>query len=69
MRGVRIYSWSQFENRAFGGVWYETKKKALYHFGNITSAWATLWPPVIGGYLLVKWAENRYHHELLSHRD
>ena len=26
-------------------------------------------PQVIGGYLLVKWAENKYHHELLSHRD
>lgn len=46
MRGVRIYSWSQFENKAFGGFYYEAKKKAVYHFTNLSSAWASLWPPV-----------------------
>ena len=69
MRGVRVYSWSPMESKAFGGFWYEAKKKAMWHFGNVTSAWASLWPPMIGGILLIKWAENRMHNEHLSHRD
>ncbi|KAL1507901.1 hypothetical protein AB1Y20_007507 [Prymnesium parvum] len=69
MRGVRVYSWSQFESKAFGGFWYETKKKVVGHVSAFTSAWYSLWPPVIGGYALVKWAENKYHEEQLHHRD
>jgi len=69
MRGVRVYSWSQFESKAFGGFWYELKKKSLYHFTNLSSAWSSLWPSMIGTYLLVKWAENKMHNSHLSHRD
>ena len=46
MRGVRVYSWGQFENKAFGGVGYEIKKKLIWHYTNLSSAWASLWPPV-----------------------
>ena len=60
MRGVRIYSWSQFENKAFGGFYYEAKKKVVYHFTNLSSAWASLWPPVSSA------AQRPVPHQLLG---
>lgn len=57
------------ENKAFGGVGYEIKKKLIWHYTNLSSAWASLWPPLIGGYLLIKWAEAKMEAEHRSHRD
>ena len=48
---------------------YEIKKKVVYHTGYISGAWHSFWPPFLFCFGLVKWAENKYHHELLSHRD
>ena len=69
LRGIRVYTWSPFETRAFGGVWYETRKKVLHHFVNISSTWSSMIPAFVGTFMTIKWAENVYHNELQSHRD
>ena len=69
MRGIRVYSWSGFEQRAFGSPYYEIKKKVAGQFSNLSSAWASFWPAVIGVYGLIKWAEHSFDQEQRSHRD
>ena len=69
LKGVRVLTFSPFEMRAFGGFYYEAKKKVMWHFTNLSSTWASMLPIFAGSYLVIKWAEDTYHHELLSHRD
>ena len=69
MRGVRVYSFSPMEAKAFHGVYYEIKKKVVGVGGNIASAWASFGISVVGLYSLVKWAEWHFDQEQLKHRD
>ena len=69
MRGVRVYTWSPMEMKAFGTAQYEIMKKVKGGGGNLKSAWFSFWPAMIGTYALIKWAEGVYHKEQLSHRD
>ena len=69
IKGVRVLTFSPMEMKAFGGFYYEIKKKVMWHATNIGSTKFTMIPAFLGTYLLVKWAENKYHHEQLSHRD
>eukprot|EP00308_Calcidiscus_leptoporus_P007261 CAMPEP_0119402818 /NCGR_PEP_ID=MMETSP1334-20130426/143070_1 /TAXON_ID=127549 /ORGANISM="Calcidiscus leptoporus, Strain RCC1130" /LENGTH=85 /DNA_ID=CAMNT_0007426757 /DNA_START=504 /DNA_END=761 /DNA_ORIENTATION=- len=69
VRGVRVYSFSPFETKAFGGIYYEVKKKVMGVGGNLASAWSSFWPATIGLYVLVKWAEWSFEQEQLKHRD
>jgi len=69
LKGVRVLTFSPFEMKAFGGFYYESKKKFMWHFGNISSTWNSMLPVMAGLYVLIKWGEDKYHHEQLSHRD
>jgi hypothetical protein len=69
MRGVRVFTFSGFEMKAFGGWYYESKKKIMWHFTNLTSTWTSMLPIMAGTYGLIKWGEAKYHAEQLSHRD
>jgi hypothetical protein len=73
MKGVtknyRVYTWSGMETKAFGGPYYEIKKKVVGVGTNLLSAWLSFWPAMIGTYALVKWAEDWHHREQLKHRD
>ena len=69
LKGIRVLTFSPMEMKAFGGFYYEAKKKAMWLFPNLSSTWSSMLPVMVGLYTLIKWAENRYHHEALSHRD
>ena len=69
IRGVRVLTFSPFEMKAFGGFYYEIKKKVMWHATNIASTWSSMIPIMGFTYGLVKWAENHYHQEQLKHRD
>ena len=69
MKGVRVYSWSSLEVKAFEGFAYEAKKLAQFHFDAIKSGWWHFWPIMIGSYGMVKWAEEKNHHDHLHERD
>ena len=69
MKGVRVYSWSSLEVKAFEGFAYEAKKLAQFHFDAIKSGWWHFWPIMIGTYGMVKWAEEKNHHDHLHERD
>eukprot|EP00967_Tisochrysis_lutea_P133396 scaffold234124_cov35-Tisochrysis_lutea.AAC.1 len=51
MKGVtknyRVYSWSGMETKAFGGFYYEIKKKVVGQGTNLLSAWHSFWPALI----------------------
>ena len=69
IKGVRVLTFSPMEMKAFGGFYYEIKKKVMWHGTNLTSTWASMIPTFIGTYALIKWAENKYHHTILHQRD
>lgn len=69
LKGVRVLTFSPFEMKAFGGFWYEAKKKVMWHTTNIASTWNTMIPIMSGTYFLIKWAEWKYEQEQLHHRD
>ena len=69
IKGVRVLTFSPFEMKAFGGFYYEAKKKVLWHFGNLSSTWATMLPIFAGTWATIKWAENKYEEDARSHRD
>eukprot|EP00312_Isochrysidales_sp_CCMP1244_P003513 CAMPEP_0196688578 /NCGR_PEP_ID=MMETSP1090-20130531/16946_1 /TAXON_ID=37098 /ORGANISM="Isochrysis sp, Strain CCMP1244" /LENGTH=103 /DNA_ID=CAMNT_0042027507 /DNA_START=54 /DNA_END=366 /DNA_ORIENTATION=+ len=73
MKGVvknyRVYSWSGMETKAFGGFWYEIKKKVVGKGTEVASSWYSFWPAMLGSYGLVKWAEGYFANEQLKHRD
>lgn len=69
MKGIRVLTFSPFEMKAFGGWYYETKKKLLWHFTNVSSTWNSMIPTFVGLYALIKWAEGKYEEEMLHHRD
>ena len=69
LKGIRVLTFSPFEMRAFGGFYYETKKKVMWHFTNISSTWNSMLPIMAGLYCLIKWGESKYEAEQLSHRD
>ena len=66
IRGVKVTTFSGFEMKAFGGFYYELKKKVMWHSTNIASTWSSAIPAILGTYLLIKWAENSYHHKVRS---
>ena len=69
LTGFRVYSWSPMETKAFEGFFYEAKKLGTMWGTNIFSSYYALWPSMIGAYALVKWAENKNHHDHVHHRD
>ena len=69
IRGVRVLTFSPFEMKAFGGFYYEIKKKVMWHGTNWASTWSTMIPCMTGTYFLIKWAEGKYEAEQLHHRD
>ena len=69
MKGIRVLTFSPFEMKAFGGFYYEAKKKLLWHYTNISSTWNSMLPIMASLYMLIKWAEGRMEQEHLSHRD
>ena len=69
LKGIRVLTFSPFEMKAFGGFYYETKKKLLWHYTNISSTWNSMLPIMASLYMLIKWAEGRMEQEHLSHRD
>ena len=69
LRGVRVLTFSGFEMKAFGGFYYEIKKKRMWHFTNISSTWNNMLPTAVLLYGTIKWAEGRFEAEQLSHRD
>jgi len=69
IRGVKVTTFSGFEMKAFGGFMYEAKKKAMWHATNVGSTWSSMIPAFLGMYVLIKWAEDSYHHKLLHDRD
>ena len=73
MKGVtknyRVYTWSGMETKAFGGVYYEIRKKVVGKGTEILGAWYSFWPALILSYGTVKWAEDYHHREQLKHRD
>jgi hypothetical protein len=69
VRGIRVITFSGMEYKAFHGFGYEIRKKAMGHFSNLSSAWFSFWPALIGLYALIKTAEKSYEDEQLSHRD
>ena len=42
IKGVRVLTFSPMEMKAFGGFYYEMKKKVLWHYGNISSTWSSM---------------------------
>ena len=66
IRGVKVTTFSGFEMKAFGGFYDELKKKVMWHSTNIASTWSSAIPAILGTYLLIKWAENSYHHKVRS---
>ena len=64
IKGVRILTFSPFEMKAFGGFYYEMKKKIAWHSTNIASTYSSMIPIFFGTYLLIKWAEDSYHHKV-----
>ena len=66
IRGVKVTTFSGFEMKAFGGFYYELKKKVMWHSTNIASTWSSAIPAILGTYLLIKWAENSYHHKVCA---
>lgn len=69
LKGIRVLTFSGFEMKAFGGVYYETKKKMMWHFTNISSTWSSLLPTAVLLYGTIKWGEAKYEAEMLTHRD
>ena len=69
MKGVRVITFSGFELKAFHGFGYEIRKKAMGHWSNLSSAWFSFWPALIGLYTTVKVAGKSYEEEQLTHRD
>ena len=69
MKGIRVLTFSPFEMKAFGGWGYEIKKKIMWHSTNIGSTWSSMIPIFAGTYALIKWAENKMHHNHLAERD
>lgn len=69
LKGIRVLTFSGLEMKAFGGFYYEAKKKAMWHFTNISSTWNSMLPVMIGLYCTIKWAEGRFEAEQLTHRD
>lgn len=59
LKGIRVLTFSPFEMKAFGGFYYETKKKVMWHFTNITSTSTSLLPIFALLYGTIKWAEVR----------
>ena len=45
LKGIRVLTFSGMEMRAFGGFYYEAKKKFMWHFTNISSTWSSLAEP------------------------
>ena len=62
-------TFSPFEMKAFGGFYYEAKKKVMWHWTNVSSTWNSMLPIMASLYMLIKWAEGRMEQEHLSHRD
>ena len=46
MKGIRVYSWSPMEQKAFEGFFYEAKKLATMYGTNIGSTWSSMIPAV-----------------------
>ena len=69
IRGVRVLTFSPFEMKAFGGWYYEIKKKVMWHSTNVSSTWYNMVPTFTFAYFLIKWAEGKYEAEQLHHRD
>jgi hypothetical protein len=69
MKGIRVLTFSPFEMRAFGGFYYEAKKKAMWHFTNISSTWNTMLPVMFSLFAAIKWGEAKFEAEQRSHRD
>ena len=64
-----MITFSGMELKAFHGFGYEIRKKAMGHWSNLSSAWFSFWPALIGLYALIKVAEKSYDEEQLTHRD
>ncbi len=47
IRGVRVYSWSPFETKAFGSLFYEVKKKVVHWTTIVGSTWSSMIPTMI----------------------
>ena len=69
LKGIRVLTFSPMEMKAFGGFYYEVKKKFLWHYTNISSTYTSMLPIMATLYLTIKWAEGKYASDQLSHRD
>jgi len=69
IKGVRVLTFSSMEMRAFGGLYYETKKKLMWHYTNVSSTWSSMLPVMAFVYGTIKWGEWKYAQDQLSHRD
>ena len=69
MRGIRVYSWSPMEQKAFEGFFYEAKKLATMYGTNIGSLWSSAMPAFGIAYLAVEYCNWKSHDDAIKHRD
>ena len=69
MRGIRVYSWSPMEQKAFEGFFYEAKKLATMYGTNIGSTWSSMIPAFLTAFSLIQYCNWKSHQDRLHHRD
>jgi len=69
MRGVRVYSWSPMESKAFGSFSYEVTKKVKGLSNNFIFMLPSFGTSVVVLIGTIKWAEWKYESEIYKHRD
>ena len=69
IKGIRVYSWSPMEQKAFEGFFYEAKKLATMYGTNIGSLWSSGIPAFGVAYALISYCNWSAKNEALHHRD
>jgi hypothetical protein len=69
IKGVRVYSWSPMEQKAFEGFFYEAKKLATMYGTNIGSLWSSGIPAFGLAYAAITYCNWKSKDDALHHRD
>ena len=69
IKGLRVYSWSPMEQKAFEGFFYEAKKLATMYGTNIGSLWSSGIPAFGLAYAAITYCNWKSKDDALHHRD
>jgi hypothetical protein len=69
LKGIRVYSWSPMEQKAFEGFFYEARKLATMYGTNIGSLWSSGIPAFGLAYAAITYCNWKSKDDALHHRD